>query len=97
MLQRFQHESKVTHLDALRWATDCGAKIMRRSELVSIAQGIHADLALFKPDKLSFCGHSDPLAVLVICVAHHADRVMISERWIVKDCRILGLRNAKVK
>ena len=57
LLQRFQHGSKVTHLDALRWATDCGAKVLRRSELGRIAQGIHKDLTLFKLDELRFSGY----------------------------------------
>ena len=36
-----------------------------------------ADLALFKLDELRFSGHGDPIAALVLCGAHRADRVMV--------------------
>ena len=91
LLQRLQHGSKVTHLDALRWATEGGANVLRRPELGRIAKGTQADLALFKLDELRFSGHGDPLAAMVICGAHHADRVMVAGKWIVEDGQILGL------
>jgi len=91
LLQRLQHGSKVTHLDALRWATEGGANVLRRPELGRIENGTQADLALFKLDELRFSGHGDPLAAIVICGAHHADRVMVAGKWIVEDGQILGL------
>ncbi|HIA34400.1 MAG TPA: 8-oxoguanine deaminase, partial [Candidatus Lambdaproteobacteria bacterium] len=91
LLQRLQHGSKVTHLDALRWATEGGANVLRRPELGRIAEGMQADLALFKLDELRFSGNGDPLAALVICGAHQADRVMVAGKWIVEDGQILGL------
>jgi 8-oxoguanine deaminase len=48
-------------------------------------------LALFKLDELRFSGNGDPLAALVICGAHHADRVMVAGKWIVENGRIPGL------
>ena len=50
-----------------------------------------ADLALFKLDELRFSGSGDPLAALVLCGAHRADRVMVGGHWIVEDGRIPGL------
>ena len=91
LLQRLQHGSKVTHLDALHWATEGGANVLRRPELGRIAEGMQADLALFKLDELRFSGNGDPLAALVICGAHQADRVMVAGKWIVEDGQILGL------
>ena len=91
LLQRLHHGSQVTHLDALRWATEGGANVLRRTELGRIANGTQADLALFKLDELRFSGHGDPLAAMVICGAHHADRVMVAGKWIVEDGQILGL------
>ena len=91
LLQRLQYGSKVTHLDALRWATEGGANVLRRPELGRIAEGMQADLALFKLDELRFSGNGDPLAALVICGAHQADRVMVAGKWIVEDGQILGL------
>ena len=64
---------------------------MRRPELGRIAEGMQADLALFKLDELRFSGNGDPLAALVICGAHQADRVIVAGKWIVEDGQILGL------
>ena len=50
-----------------------------------------ADLAFFKLDELRFSGHGDPLAALVLCGAHRADRVMIGGRWVVEGGEIPGL------
>ncbi|HBL55048.1 MAG TPA: 8-oxoguanine deaminase, partial [Deltaproteobacteria bacterium] len=97
LLQRLQHGSKVTHLDALRWATAGGANVLGRPELGRIAEGMQADFALFKLDELRFSGHGDPLAALVICGAHQADRVMVAGKWIVEDGRIPGLDLEQLK
>jgi 8-oxoguanine deaminase len=50
-----------------------------------------ADLALFAMDELRFSGALDPMAALVLCGAHHADRVMVGGRWVVLDGAIPGL------
>jgi 8-oxoguanine deaminase len=34
---------------------------------------------------LRFSGHGDPMAALVLCGAHRADRVMIAGKWVVED------------
>jgi len=36
---------------------------------------------MFTLDELRFSGHHDPIAALVLCGAHRADRVMIAGRW----------------
>ena len=81
----------VGHLDALRWATQGSADCLGRPELGRIAVGAAADLALFTLDELRFSGAGDPLAALVLCGAHRADRVMVAGRWVVEDGRIPGL------
>ena len=55
------------------------------------AAGVAADLALFRLDELRFSGALDPLAALVVCGAHRADRVMVAGRWVVEDGQIPGL------
>ncbi len=50
-----------------------------------------ADFALFKLDELRFSGSGDPLAALVLCGAHRADRVMVGGRWIVENGQVPGL------
>ncbi len=92
MLQRGLYGvKKVSHKDALRWATVGSAACVGRPELGRIAVGMQADLALFTLDELRFSGASDPIAALVLCGAHHADRVMVAGRWVVEDGAIPGL------
>src|SRR5580658_4918316 len=92
LLQRSRYGvTKVSHRDALRWATKGSAACVGRTDIGAIAVGALADLALFKLDELRFSGSGDPLAALVLCGAHRADRVMVGGRWIVKDGAIPGL------
>jgi len=92
LLQRLQYGvSRVSHRDALRWATVGSAACIGRSDLGVIASGYQADLALFRLDELRFAGHGDPVAALVLCGAHRADRVMIGGRWTGLDGEIPGL------
>ena len=81
----------VTHLDALRWATEGSARCIGRTDIGRIAPGMEADLALFRLDDLRFSGAHDPLAALVLCGAHRADRVMIAGQWRVVDGMPLGV------
>ena len=83
--------SYITRELALRWATQGSAACIGRPELGEIAVGKAADLALFKLDELRFSGHGDPLAALVLCGAHRADRVMVGGKWVVSDGAIAGL------
>jgi 8-oxoguanine deaminase len=92
LLQRARYGvGRVSHKDALRWATKGSAACVGRPELGEIAIGKAADLALFKLDELRFSGHGDPLAALVLCGAHRADRVMVGGNWVVTDGAIPGL------
>ena len=69
----------MSHLDALRWATEGGAKCLGRDgHRPSSRSAGSADLALFKLDEPRFSGAHDPLAALVLCGAHRADRVMVN-------------------
>ena len=92
LLQRARYGvTKVSHKDALRWVTKGSAACVGRPELGEIAVGKAADLALFKLDELRFSGHGDPLAAIVLCGAHRADRVMVAGKWAVVDGAIPGL------
>ena len=92
LLQRGRYGvERVSHLDALRWATNGSAACIGRPELGVIRVGAPADLALFRLDELRFSGAEDPLAALVLCGAHRADRVMVGGRWVVEDGAIPGL------
>jgi 8-oxoguanine deaminase len=92
LLQRHRYGvTRVSHRDALRWATKGSAACIGRPTLGEIKRGHVADLALFRLDELRFSGSTDPLAALVLCGAHAADRVMVGGRWVVEGGRIPGL------
>lgn len=87
----------VTHLDALRWASEGSARLLGRSDIGAIKHGMQADLAMFALDELRFSGAGDPLAALVLCGAHRADRVMIAGHWRVFDGAPVGVDLAKLR
>jgi len=92
LLQRARYGvTRVSHKDALRWATRGSAACLGRAELGEIAVGKAADLAFFGLDELRFSCHGDPLAALVLCGAHRADHVMVAGKWAVVDGAIPGL------
>jgi 8-oxoguanine deaminase len=88
--------SAVTHFDVLRWATEGSARCLGRSDIGRIAVGLEADLALFTLDEPRFSGAHDPLAALVLCGAHRADRVMIAGQWRVIEGAPVGVDVAAV-
>jgi 8-oxoguanine deaminase len=93
MVNRLHYGSAaaVTHHDAFRWATEGSARCLGRDDIGRLAPGLQADLALFALDELRFSGGHDPLAALVLCGAHRADRVMVGGEWRVVDGAPLGL------
>ena len=98
LLNRLTYGSaRVTHLDALRWATEGSARCLGRSDIGAIAVGKQADLAMFTLDELRFSGAADPIAALVLCGAHRADRVMVAGRWTVEDGQPVGIDLARLR
>lgn len=90
MVQRLKYGSaNVSHLDAIRWATEGSARCLNRTDLGSLEVGKQADLALFKLDELRHSGGHDPLATLVLCGANRADYVMVGGKWRVEQGRIV--------
>lgn len=86
MINRLTYDAAtVTHFDALRWATKGSAACLGRDDIGEIAAGKQADLAFYSLEELRFSGAGDPLAALVLCGAHRADRVMIAGAWKVED------------
>jgi 8-oxoguanine deaminase len=97
LLNRLTYNAKVTHLDALRWATKGSAACLGRSDIGEIAVGKQADLALFTLDELRFSGAGDPIAALVLCGAHKANRVMVAGQWRVVDGQPTGIDVARLR
>lgn len=91
LMNRLKYGQSVTHLDVLRWATKGSAKCLGRSDIGEIAVGKQADLALYSLDELRFSGAGDPIAALVLCGAHQAERVMIGGEWRVIDGAPIGI------
>ncbi len=92
LLQRLRYGAgRISHRDALRWATAGSARCLGREDIGVIAPGKQADLALFTLDDFRFSGAGDPLAALVLCGAHQADRVMVAGRWIVEAGEVIGV------
>jgi 8-oxoguanine deaminase len=97
MINRLTYDATVTHLDALRWATQGSARCLGRSDIGTIAVGKQADLALYTLDELRFSGAGDPIAALVLCGAHSADRVMVKGEWRVVDAMPVGVDVARLR
>ena len=91
LMNRLKYGQSITHLDVLRWATEGSAKCLGRTDIGRIAVGKQADLALYTLDELRFSGAGDPIAALVLCGAHRADRVMVAGQWRVIDGMPAGI------
>jgi 8-oxoguanine deaminase len=52
---------------------------------------------MFTLDELRFSGAGDPLAALVLCGAHRADRVMIAGQWRVVEGLPMGVDIARLR
>lgn len=72
---------EITHEAVIRWATQGSARCLGRDDIGGLAAGQQADLALFRLDEARFSGAENPLAALLLCGAHRADRVMVAGRW----------------
>lgn len=94
---RYESAAAVTARDVIRWATQGSARCLGRSDIGTIAPGMQADLALYRLDELRFSGAHDPVAALVLCGAHRADRVMVAGHWRVVDGVIPGLDLAALR
>lgn len=91
MINRLTYDAaSVTHLDALRWATEGSASCLGREDIGKIVKGKQADLAFYRLDELRFSGAGDPMAALVLCGAHAADRVMVGGHWTVDSGHPVG-------
>ena len=91
-IQRLRYGAgQISHEDVLRWATAGSAGCLGRGDIGGISVGKQADLAFFKLDEPRFSGAGDPLAALILCGAHRADRVMVGGHWRVIDGEIPGL------
>ncbi|HEY3245031.1 MAG TPA: 8-oxoguanine deaminase [Phycisphaerae bacterium] len=84
--------------EAFELATVGGAACLGRDRLGRIAEGMAADLALFRADDIAFAGAiaQDPLGALVLCHAPRADKVMVRGRTVVEAGRIVSTDQEKL-
>ena len=98
MINRLTYDAaSVTHLDTYRWASEGSARCLGRTDIGAISAGKQADLALYTLDELRFSGAHDPIAALVMCGAHSADRVMVGGEWRVEAAQPLGVDVARLR
>jgi 8-oxoguanine deaminase len=98
MINRLTYDAaSITHLDVLRWASEGSARCLGRDDLGAIKVGKQADLAFYTLDELRFSGAGDPVAALVLCGAHRADRVMVGGQWLVEHGDPIGIDVAKLR
>ncbi|MCP4384360.1 MAG: 8-oxoguanine deaminase [Hyphomicrobiales bacterium] len=92
MINRLTYDAaSVTHFDTFRWATEGSARCLGRTDIGAITAGHQADFAFYTLDELRFSGAHDPIAALVMCGAHAADRVMIGGTWRVEHGQPTGV------
>lgn len=83
--------SRVPVSRALNWATCGSAGALGWDNIGVLEPGARADLVMFTRDELRFAGSHDPVASLVLCGAHRADRVMVDGRWVVEGGSLPGV------
>ena len=92
LLQRLNEGAdRVSHYDALSWATSGSASCLGRDDVGVIAVGKQADLALFSLDEPRFSGSGEPMAAIVLSGAKKADFVMVAGNWLVEKREIVDL------
>ena len=74
--------------DALRLATEGGARCLGRDDVGLLAPGYRADVAVWPADDLADV--LDPLAGLVLGPERHARHVLVGGEYVVRDGTLLG-------
>ena len=98
MLNRLTYGAQaISWRDVLRWGTQGSAQCLGRDDIGAIEPGRQADFALFTLDELRFSGAHHPIAALIHCGAHRADRVMVAGRWRVVDGEPVGVDVAALR
>lgn len=76
--------------EALRLATQGGARCLGRDDLGALEAGRRADVALFAADGLEFAGAgADPVAALLLCAPGRVRHLFVEGRPVVWDGRLV--------
>ena len=82
--------------EALRLATQGGARAMGRSDIGSLEPGKRADLAIWRTDGLELGGSDDPVGGLVLSGPHRVDRLLVGGVNVVKDGELVNAPEAEI-
>lgn len=76
----------ITAKDALKIATEGGAKVVGRDDIGKLQEGYEADLIGFKLDSLRQAGSStDPLAALIFCAVDKVDLSIVHGETLIEN------------
>jgi 8-oxoguanine deaminase len=83
----------LTLKDVFKMGTENGARLLNFNECGKIKEGMAADIAVFRLDKLEYTGSmSDPLAALVFSgYNHEAAYTIVNGKIVVRDGTLIGL------
>ena len=91
LLQRVtKGASAMTPYDALRMASEGGAKVLGFEGLGKIEPQMAADIAVFPVSGIEYTGVHDPTAGLIFSgISHRAKHVFVNGRQVVKNGRLV--------
>jgi 8-oxoguanine deaminase len=81
----------MTARQALRMATEGGARILKRDDIGSLRPGKQADVALFRLAGVAGAGfENDPVAGLLLASTPRAEHLIVNGRFAVRDYRLVN-------
>ncbi|HUK17899.1 MAG TPA: 8-oxoguanine deaminase [Bryobacteraceae bacterium] len=84
LLQRLLHgAAALTVTEALRMATQGGARCLGRDDIGTLEPGKRADIALFDLRALGYNGAGDPVSALLLCAPAQVDTLIVDGRIVV--------------
>lgn len=86
---RDRDAAAMTARDILEVATLGGAKVLGRDDIGALAPGMSADFIAIDLDRPQFAGAlHDPVAAIVLCLAHSVDYSFINGRNVISEGRL---------
>jgi cytosine/adenosine deaminase-related metal-dependent hydrolase len=83
---------QMTARQALRLATEAGARVLGRDDIGTLAPGRCADFIAYDLDRIEFAGaRHDPVAAVVMCAPVTVDHSWVGGRRVVDDGHLVGL------
>ncbi|EKQ71005.1 cytosine deaminase-like metal-dependent hydrolase [Leptolyngbyaceae cyanobacterium JSC-12] len=86
---RDRNAASMTARDILEIATLGGARVLGRDDIGALAPGMSADFIAIDLDRPQFAGAlHDPVAAIVLCLAHSVDYSFINGRKVISEGRL---------